>query len=305
MNINQLPSQEGRTIIITGANTGLGYETTLTLAKKGGRVIMACRDLSKANAAKSSIEKQIPEADLEVLEIDLSSLVSVRKFAKEFHKKHDQLAILINNAGVMMTPYTETDEGFELQFVTNYLGHFLLTGLLLPILLKTPQSRIVSLSSLIHKNGKIKFNDLQSKKKYSPQVAYSQSKLACLLFAFELQRRLEKAGVSGTISTAAHPGVAETELSRHLPKLLNSILQYTIGPLISQSAAEGAKPTILASISEAKGGDYFGPTGFMEMKGKAGKASSSNLANDEALAKRLWEVSEQLVDLQYLDEDTN
>ena len=151
-----------------------------------------------------------------------------------------------------MTPYTETDEGFELQFVSNYLGHFLLTGLLLPNLIKTPQSRIVSLSSLIHKNGKIKFDDLQSKKKYSPQVAYGQSKLACLLFAIELQRRLEKAGISDTISTAAHPGVADTELSRHLPRLLNSVLKYTIGPLISHNATEGAKPTILASISEAK-----------------------------------------------------
>ena len=300
MNIDQLPSQEGRTIIVTGANTGLGYETTITLAKKGAKVIMACRNLSKAKAAKDKIEEQVPEADLEVMEIDLSNLRSIRKFAQEFQEKHDQLAVLINNAGVMMTPYMETDEGFELQFVSNHLGHFLLTGLLLPNLLKAPKSRIVSLSSLIHKNGKIIFDDLQSKKKYSPQDAYGQSKLACLLFAFELQRRLEKAGISDTISTAAHPGVADTELSRHLPKLLNSVLKYTIGPLISHNAAEGAKPTILASVGKAKGGDYFGPTGFMEMKGKAGKASSSNSAHDEGLAKPLWEVSEELVDHKYL-----
>ena len=300
MNIEQLPSQKERIVIVTGANTGLGYETALTLAKKGAKVIMACRNSSKATTAKSSIEEQVPDADLEVMEIDLSSLASVRKFAEEFQEKHSQLALLINNAGVMMTPYTETDEGFELQFVSNYLGHFLLTGLLLPTILETPQSRIVSLSSLIHKNGKIKFDDLQSKNKYSPQEAYGQSKLACILFAFELQRRLEKAGKSDTISTAAHPGVADTELSRHLPKLLNSILQYTIGPFISHGAAEGAEPTILASISEAKGGDYFGPKGFMEMKGNAGKATSSKSANDETLAKRLWEVSEELVGFKYL-----
>ena len=300
MNIDELPSQNGKTIIVTGANTGLGYETTITLAEKNAKVIMACRNLTKAKTAKNKIIEQISEADLEIMEIDLSSLASVRKFAQEFQEKHDQLAVLINNAGVMMTPYTETDEGFELQFVSNYLGHFLLTGLLLPNLLKTPQSRIVSLSSLIHKNGKIKFDDLQSKKKYSPQVAYGQSKLACLLFAFELQRRLDKAGKSDTISTAAHPGVADTELSRHLPKLLNSALKYTIGPLISHNATEGANPTILASISEAEGGEYFGPTGFMEMKGKAGKATSSNSAHNETLAKRLWEVSEELVQFKYL-----
>ena len=300
MNVNQLPSQEGRTIIVTGANTGLGYETTITLAKKGAKVIMACRNVSKANKAKKSIEKQVPKADLEVMEIDLSNLNSVRKFAQEFQEKHDELSILINNAGVMMTPYMETDEGFELQFVSNYLGHFLLTGLLLPNLLKTPHSRIVSLSSLIHKNGKIKLDDLQSKKKYNPQNAYGQSKLACLLFAFELQRRLEKAGIFDTISTASHPGVADTELSRHLPKLLNLVLKYTIGPLITHSAKEGAKPTILASIGKAKGGDYFGPTGFMEMKGKAGKAKSSASAHDENLAEKLWEVSEELVNQKYL-----
>jgi NAD(P)-dependent dehydrogenase (short-subunit alcohol dehydrogenase family) len=300
MNVNQLPSQGGRTIIVTGANTGLGYETTITLAKKGAKVIMACRNVSKANKAKKSIEKQVPKADLEVMEIDLSNLNSVRKFAQEFQEKHDELSILINNAGVMMTPYMETDEGFELQFVSNYLGHFLLTGLLLPNLLKTLHSRIVSLSSLIHKNGKIKLDDLQSKKKYNPQNAYGQSKLACLLFAFELQRRLEKAGISDTLSTASHPGVADTELSRHLPKLLNLVLKYTIGPLITHSANEGAKPTILASIGKAKGGDYFGPTGFMEMKGKAGKAKSSASAHDENLAEKLWEVSEELVNQKYL-----
>jgi len=300
MEINKLLSQQGRIMVVTGANAGLGYETTVELAKKGSKVIMACRNLSKTAEAKSAIEEQVPSADLDVMELDLSSLKSVKKFAGEFQKKYDRLDVLINNAGVMIPPYTETEEGFELQFASNYLGHFLLTGLLLPAIIKTPQSRIVSLSSIAHKRGKINFDDLQSKKKYSAQEAYSQSKLACLLFAFELQRRLEKSENFETISTVAHPGIAKTELGRHIPKFIYSIFTLTVGPFITHNSTEGAKPIVLAAIGEAKGGDYFGPTGFLEMKGKAGKAKSSDLANDEALAKRLWEVSEELVDFKYL-----
>jgi NAD(P)-dependent dehydrogenase (short-subunit alcohol dehydrogenase family) len=300
MDINNLPSQQGRIIVVTGANAGLGYETTLELAKKGSKVILACRNLPKAAEAKRAIEKLVPGAGLEVMELDLSSLKSVRKFAGEFQEKYDRLDLLINNAGVMMPPYSETEEGFELQFVSNYLGHFLLTGLLLPTIIKTPQSRIVSLSSIIHRIGKINFDDLQSKKRYSAQGAYGQSKLACLLFAYELQRRLEKSGNNNTISTAAHPGIANTELSRHMPKALYAIFKFTVGPFITHNSAEGAKPTLLAAIGEAKGGDYFGPTGSREFRGKPGKAVSSDLAKDEALAKRLWEVSEELVGLKYL-----
>jgi NAD(P)-dependent dehydrogenase (short-subunit alcohol dehydrogenase family) len=299
-NLKSLPSQEGRTIIVTGANTGLGYETALFSAEKGAKVIMACRNLKKATAAKQKIEQAISTADLEVMEIDLSRLDSVRNFAKTFLSKYDRLDVLINNAGVMMPPYTKTDDGFELQFAANYLGHFLLTGLLIDTILKTPDSRIVSLSSIAHKNGKINFDDLQSEQKYSASDAYGQSKLACLMFAFELQRRLEKAGHQNTISTAAHPGVSDTELGRHMPKLLFNILRYTVGPFLTHAPKEGAKPTIVAATGEAKGGDYFGPTGFSEMKGKPGKAKSTSLANDEAQAKKLWEVSEKLADFKYL-----
>jgi NAD(P)-dependent dehydrogenase (short-subunit alcohol dehydrogenase family) len=298
--INNLPPQEGRIIIVTGANTGLGYEDSLILAKKGAKVIMACRNLEKANAAKDSIIKEVANADLEVMEIDLSSMSSVRNFAKTFQSKYDQLDILINNAGVMMPPYSKTEDGFELQFAANYLGHFLLTGLLLEIILKTPNSRIVSLSSIAHKSGKINFDDLQSEEKYSASVAYSQSKLACLMFAFELQRRLDKTGHNQTISTAAHPGIATTELSRHMPKLVYIVLKYTLAPFITHKPKEGAKPTVLAAIGEAKGGDYFGPTGFKEFKGDPGKAKSTELSNDEAIAKQLWEKSEELVGFQYL-----
>ncbi|MEK6478448.1 oxidoreductase [Catalinimonas sp. 4WD22] len=299
-NSNDLPLQDGRIFIVTGANTGLGYETALALAKKGGKVIMACRNLSKANAAKTKIETEVPKADLEVMEIDLSSLQSVRNFAKVYQSKFDRLDVLINNAGVMMPPYTQTEDGFELQLGANYLGHFLLTGLLLDTILKTPNSRVVTLSSIAHKNGKINFDDLQSEKKYSASDAYGQSKLACLMFTFELQRRLEKEGHHQTISTAAHPGVAMTELSRHMPKVVYTLLKYTVAPFLTHAPSEGAKPTLLAAIGDAKGGDYFGPTGFNEMKGKAGKATCTDLSKDEAIAKRLWEVSEKLVGLKYL-----
>lgn len=293
------PKQEGRTFIVTGANTGLGYETALDLAKRGAKVIMACRNLDKANSAKASIIKEVPKADLEVMEIDLSSLASVRNFAQTFLSKHDRLDVLINNAGVMTPPYTKTEDGFELQFGANYLGHFLLTGLLLDLIVKTPNSRIVTLSSLVHKNGKINFDDLQSEKKYSASEAYARSKLACLMFTNELQRRLEKAGHK-TISVASHPGVATTELSRHMPKLLDKFLRLTIAPFLTHVTREGAKPTIMAAIGNAKGADYFGPTGFNEFKGKPGLATFTPLSKDEAISKKLWATSEKLVGFSYL-----
>lgn len=171
--INHLPSQKGRIIIVTGANSGLGYENTLSLAKKGAKVIMACRNLKKASAARENIESEVPGADLEVMEIDLSKLSSVRNFAKAYQSKYDRLDVLINNAGVMMPPYSKTEDGFELQFAANYLGHFLLTGLLLDTIVNTPDSRIVSLSSIAHKSGKINFEDLQSEEKYNASEAYS------------------------------------------------------------------------------------------------------------------------------------
>lgn len=297
---SEFPAQDGRIIIVTGANTGLGFETALTLAKTNAKVILACRNLNKADEAKSRIEKEVPAAKLEVMQIDLSSLQSVRGFAREYQSKHDRLDVLINNAGVMTPPYTKTEDGFELQFGANYLGHFLLTGLLLDTILKTSESRVVTLSSLVHKNGKINFDDLQSEKKYSASGAYAQSKLACLLFTYELQRRLDKMGHHQTISVGAHPGIATTELSRHMPKVLYTVLRYTIAPFLTHSPAAGAKPTVLAAIGEAKGGDYFGPTGFQEYKGPAGLATSTDMAKDELLARRLWDISQKLVGYEYL-----
>jgi len=289
-----------RVIIITGANTGLGYETALELAKTGSTIVMACRNLDKANKAKQRINEQVSSAILEVMELDLSSLKSVRNFAKSFQTVHNRLDVLINNAGVMTPPFSKTEDGFELQFGANYLGHFLLTGLLLETILKTENSRIVTLSSAVHKNGIINFDDLQSEKEYDRMKAYAQSKLACLMFTFELQRRLDMAGYKQTISVASHPGIAMTDLSRNMSKFQYYLLKYTLAPFLAQSPKQGARPTILAAIGDVNGGEYFGPTGFNELKGKAGKASYSELSQNEKIANELWEVSEKLVGHKYL-----
>lgn len=291
---------KNRIAIVTGANTGLGYETSLGLSKMGAKVIMACRNMSKAREAKNQILKLVPAANLEVMEIDLSSLSSIRKFAENFKSKFDHLDVLINNAGVMTPPYSKTEDGFELQFGANYLGHFLLTGLLLDIIVKTENSRIVTLSSAVHKNGEINFDDLQSEKTYDRMKAYAQSKLACLMFTYELQRRLEKAGHNQTISVGCHPGIAMTDLSRNMSKFQYYLLKYTLAPFMAQSPKNGALPTLLAATGDVKGGEYFGPTGFNELKGKPGIVSSSELSKDKQVANKLWEVSEQLVGFEYL-----
>jgi len=297
--IEKIPSQKGRLAIVTGANIGLGYETTLALAKKEMSVILACRNLEKAEEAKQKILGEAPKAHVEIMQIDLSSLKSVRAFSASFLKKYKKLDLLINNAGVMIPPYSQTEDGFELQMGANYFGHFLLTGLLLDIIEKTPESRIVSLSSIAHKSGKINFDDLQSEKNYSKMEAYSQSKLACLMYAFELQKRLDKKG-SKTLSVAAHPGVSNTNLSQHIPK----ILQLALTPLFMfmvHKPASAAQPTLLAALGkDVKGGQYFGPTGFREMNGKAGLARFMSFSKDEGVAKSLWETSEKLTDIKYL-----
>ena len=298
-NINQIPNQPEKVAIVTGANTGLGYETAKALARKEMKVIMACRDLKKANKAKDNILKDVPQAPLEVMKIDLSKLASVRQFADTFLAKYDRLDLLINNAGVMMPPYQKTEDGFELQMGANYFGHFLLTSLLIDTILKTPESRVVSLSSIAHKDATINFNDLQSESNYSKSEAYGQSKLACLLFAKELQRRLDRRDHSDTLSVAAHPGVSNTELARHFPKWL-SIIATPIMSILTHSPESAARPTLLAALgSSVEGGAYYGPQGFKEMKGEPGKAKAAPQAEDEWMAKKLWEVSEKLTDTKF------
>jgi len=298
-NIQQIPSQKGKIAIVTGANVGLGYETTLELAKKHAHVIMACRNPKKASIAKQNILNIVPTASLEIMNLDLNSLDSVRSFAKEFHSKHTQLDLLINNAGIMIPPFAKTEEGFESQMGVNYFAHFLLTGLLLPILENTPDSRVVSLSSIAHKNGKIDFENLNAEKGYSKMGAYGQSKLACLMFAYELDRRLKKSG-SHIISVAAHPGVSNTDLGRHVAKWLYALLT-PIFSLMTHSPDKAALPSLYAALGEdINGGDYTGPTGFNEMKGKPGKVKSTPLSHQQDIAKKLWEVSEKLTQLNYL-----
>ena len=293
-NIHTIASQQGRVAIVTGANDGLGFQTTLALSKTGMKVVMACRNTDKGNKARMAILKEVPDANLELMPLDLSKLDDVRKFAVDYLKTHDRLDLLINNAGIMIPPFELTQDGFESQFGVNYLSHFHLTQLLLPLLEKTEGSRIVSLSSNAHKNGKIHFDDLQFKKKYSAIAAYSQSKLSCLMFAYELQRRLYASG-SKVLSVAAPPGMSDTNLFKHVPRWVNSIFGGLIRGMMAQSAEDGAQPTLYAALgNDIQGGDYTGPDGWQEWKGKPVKVKGTKLAQDKNVAKKLWQESEKL-----------
>ena len=294
-NILDAEDQTGRIAIVTGANIGLGWDTALALARKNCHVVLACRNLVKSEHAKQQILAQYPDAKVECIALDLNSLKSVRKFADTYSKKHERLDLLINNAGIMMPPYTLSEDGFESQLATNYLGHFALTGLLLPLLAKTPQSRVVSLSSLAHRWVGFRFDDPHFKRGYSKRSAYGQSKLACLMFSFELDRRLRKAGIA-SLSVAAHPGVSATNLAQHFPKILTAFF-----PLVGQSSAAGALPTLYASLGEdMNGGDYCGPRSLGEMRGAPVKVGSNRASRNEADAKRLWELSENMTGVRYL-----
>lgn len=297
--IEKISGQRGRIAIVTGANTGLGFETARGLAGTGMRVIMACRDIEKAQEAKGRILKEYSGADLEIMLVDLSRFVSVRNFAISFLARYNRLDLLINNAGIMIPPFSITEDGFESQFGVNYLSHFLLTGLLFNTISNTNGSRIVALASNAHRKATIDFEDLNwEKRKYSPLAAYGQSKLACLLFAFELNRRIQMKGLQ-TLSVAAHPGVSVTELVRNIPKWV-MILGKPVTALLTHSPEKGARPTLMAALaSDVKGGEYFGPQGPKEWTGKPGRAESTALANDVNVANKLWEISEKLTGVYY------
>jgi NAD(P)-dependent dehydrogenase (short-subunit alcohol dehydrogenase family) len=282
-----IPDQRGRTAIVTGANTGLGYETATALAARGARVVLAVRNLEKGRAAADLIVRANPGAEVSVQELDLTSLSSIEQAAHQLRSAHDQLDLLINNAGVMMTPRSTTKDGFELQFGTNHLGHFAFTGHLLDLLVSTPLSRVVTVSSLGHRTGRIRFDDLQSERRYTRAGAYGQSKLANLLFTYELQRRLSG---TDTIAVAAHPGGSSSELSRYLPNAVKLAFQ-----LMEQSGEMGALPTLRAATDpNVTGGDYYGPGGFAEMRGHPDVVESNGRSHDIDVARRLWTVSEQL-----------
>lgn len=288
-----IPSQEGRVAIVTGANSGIGYETTKALAAKGATVVMACRNLKKANTAAAKIRSEVPGARLTVMPLDLADLESVRAFAEAFKKEHDKLDLLINNAGIMIPPFTKTQDGFEVQFGANHLGHFALTGLLLPLLEQTPGARIVTVSSGAHRMGRIDFENLQSEKGYKPWAAYGQSKLANLLFTMQLNTRLEQTRADA-FAVAAHPGYTATNLQG------DALWARVVNPLVGQTPAMGALPTLRAATDpNAKPNDYYGPDGIGEMRGYPKHVGRSEAAKDTTVAKRLWEVSENLTGVLY------
>ncbi len=293
----------GKTIVVTGGNSGIGYEAALEFARKRADVIIACRDLGKARTAAAQISASSPGARVEVMELDLSNLASVRSFADAFHRGRPALHVLCNNAGVMAIPYRQTVDGFEMQFGTNHLGHFALTGLLLDRLLATDGARVVNVSSSAHRMGKIRFDDLQWHNGYRKWMAYGQSKLANLLFTFELQRRADAAGAK-LVSVACHPGYAATNLQAAGPRMQGSTMLeslFSLGnSLLAQSAAMGALPTEYAAVApDVHGGDYIGPDGIGEMWGHPVKVGCSAAARDTAAGARLWEMSEQLTKVHY------
>jgi NAD(P)-dependent dehydrogenase (short-subunit alcohol dehydrogenase family) len=293
-NADNISDQNGRVAIITGSSSGIGFETARVLANKNAEVIIAVRNQSKGEKAVQKIKNQNKNADVKLMLLNLASLESVKQFAGEFRKNYDRLDLLINNAGVMIPPYTKTEDGFELQFETNHLGHFALTGLLIDIIKKTPGSRIVNVSSSGHKIGNLNFDDLNwEKRKYEPWKAYGDSKIANLYFTYELKDRLSGKN-SNTKVTAAHPGWTATELQRYAGymRILNR--------LFAMPVEQGALPTLRAATDENAGsGDYFGPGGFMEMKGYPVKVESNKLSHDKTIADKLWDVSEELTNVKF------
>lgn len=295
-----VPDQSGRVVVITGANTGIGYETAAVLAYRGAHVVLAVRNLEKGNAALARIVAASPRADVTLQQLDLTSLDAIRSAADALRSAYPRIDLLINNAGVMWTPKQVTADGFELQFGTNHLGHFALTGLLLDKLLVVRDSRVVTVSSLGHRlRAAIHFDDLQWEHGYDRIAAYGQSKLANLLFTYELQRRLAAKADAKTIAVAAHPGGSNTELARNLPGVFRPV-KAVLGPVLFQSPAMGALPTLRAATDAAvQGGHYYGPSGFLEQRGRPKLVESSAQSHDEELQRRLWAVSEELTGVKF------
>ena len=289
---DSIADQSGRRVVITGATSGIGEEAARVLAGKNASVTIGARNLEKARAVVDKIQEQFPAADVTVRELDLSKLESVNAFANSIVEDFERLDVLINNAGIMMCPYSETDEGFEIQMGTNHLGHFALTGRLLPLLRATEGSRLVVVSSMAHKMGNIDFSDFNwDSRKYDTNRAYGDSKLANLLFTYELTRKLAGNG-KNPIVTAAHPGWTETDLQRH------SGLMGFLNHFFAQGVEMGALPTLRAGFdTEATSGDYFGPSGILEMRGEA--SQHADLRDGEPAASTLWAKSEELTGIRY------
>jgi NAD(P)-dependent dehydrogenase (short-subunit alcohol dehydrogenase family) len=300
----QIPSQTGKTALITGANSGIGYQAAVELARHGAHVLLGVRSFAKGQAALDRLLREAPEASAEVAELDMASLGSIHAFSQKFAASRRVLDLLINNAGVMALPTRElTPDGFERQFGTNHLGHFALTGLLLPQFRGAADPRVVTVASLAHRNGRIEFDNLQSERSYVPWDAYNSSKLANILFASELDRRARAAG-SRLASIPVHPGISKTSIVDNGPGMGSKDLKVrvlkVVAPFIMQDDAMGALPTLYAATApEAKGGEYIGPDGFMEFKGYPKVVQARPQALDESVAKRLWQVSEELTGVKY------
>lgn len=300
-----IPPLTGKTIIVTGGNSGLGYESVKAFAKKGAQVIMTCRNIEKGKHALKHILHHQKEAKIEIMQLDLMNFDSIRKFANEFKQNHNQLHVLLNNAGIMKVPYRLTKDGIESQQGTNYFGHYVLTALLLENLKNTPGSRVVNVSSLAHRFGEIDFENLlyEGARDYTSMKAYGRSKLENLLFTYELQRFFETNKIQ-CIAVAAHPGVSDTNLFSHIG---GKFLQKLFKPLFSlfvQPSAMGALPQLRAAVDlQVKGGEFYGPNGRKQMKGYPVVVSSNETANDKEIARRLWEVSAKITGVKFETED--
>ncbi len=299
----QMPSQAGKTVLVTGANSGIGYQAAVEFARHGAHVLLGCRSQAKGESALERLRVEAPGAKAELALLDIASLRSVRAFAEAFASSGAPLHVLVNNAGVMALPDRQvTEDGFERQFGTNHLGHFALTGLLLPALQRAEGSRVVTVASLAHRNGKMVWDDLQSERGYVPWDAYNQSKLANILFARELDRRARVAGLS-LISVAVHPGISRTNIFENGPGTgdLKAKILGLLGPLLTQDDAMGALPTeYAATASGLAGSEYIGPDGFGEFKGYPKVVSPRPQALDQAAGQRLWQESERLTAVSYL-----
>jgi NAD(P)-dependent dehydrogenase (short-subunit alcohol dehydrogenase family) len=296
----QIPDQSGRRAVVTGANSGLGLMVSRELARARADVVLTCRDTAKGEAAAEQIRSAAPRARVDVAALDLADLSSVRVFAAQFSEDRQGVDLLVNNAGVMAPPYRKTADGFELQFGTNHLGHFALTGLLLDSLLACPDPRVVTVSSGAHRIGRMNFDDLNSERRYRRWPAYGQSKLANLLFSFELDRRAREAGLPLS-SVAAHPGYAATNLQFAGPSAPHERLLMTVtNRVIAQSAEMGALPILYAAtVPDLPSGSFVGPDGWMEQRGHPTIVHASGRARDAETARRLWQVSEELTGMRF------
>ena len=303
--IEDMPPLTDRTVVVTGANSGLGLEGSKAFARRAATVVMACRSVERGESAAAEIREAVPNATLDVRECDLADLSNVASFAEGLHEDYDAVDVLCNNAGVMAIPRSETADGFETQFGVNHLGHFALTGHLLDLLgAADGESRIVTQSSGAHEMGEIDFDDLQGERSYGKWSAYGQSKLANLLFAYELQRRLGNHGWDDAISVACHPGYADTDLQFRGPREMGSTLRTAAmgiaNAVLAQSAEQGSLPMLYAATAEdVIGGEYVGPGGLLDMRGSPEFQQSNAASQDEATAERLWEVSTDLTGVEY------